>query len=383
MITNFTVPQNIIIGFNAIEESQNIIASFGKKALIVTGNQVLSLNKLDKIKNKLKNLNIDYHIFARTAGEPTDIMVKEGVDIYKKNNCDFIIAVGGGSPIDLMKAIAIMTQNNNGLSSYMGSEIKIKVPNMIAIPTTAGTGSEATKFTIITDTKNDVKMLLKGDVLIPKIAIIDPELILNTPPNITAASGLDALTHAIEAYTSKKANDLSDMFALSAVKKIFKFLPILFDEPNNKIAAEMMAKASLEAGIAFNNSSVTLVHGMSRPIGALFHVPHGISNAMLLSECLNFALDGAIERFVQLAKNIDCKISNDDKETAKTFLLETEKLCKHCKIPTLEQYGIDKNKFLSLIDKMADDALISGSPSNTRKLITKEDIIKLYHNLWK
>lgn len=173
------------------------------------------------------------------------------------------------------------------------------------------------------------------------------------------------------------------MFALSAVKKIFKFLPILFDEPNNKIAAEMMAKASLEAGIAFNNSSVTLVHGMSRPIGALFHVPHGISNAMLLSECLNFALDGAIERFVQLAKNIDCKISNDDKETAKTFLLETEKLCKHCKIPTLEQYGIDKNKFLSLIDKMADDALISGSPSNTRKLITKEDIIKLYHNLWK
>ena len=161
---------------------------------------------------------------------------------------------------------------------------------MIAIPTTAGTGSEATMFTIITDTANNVKMLLKGACLIPDLAIIDPVFSISTPKSVTTSTGVDALCHAIEAYTSRKAQPFSDIFALSAIKRIFSNLPIVYEEPDNLEARKEMALAATEAGIAFNNSSVTLVHGMSRPIGALFHVPHGLSNAMLLERCMYFVL---------------------------------------------------------------------------------------------
>lgn len=174
------------------------------------------------------------------------------------------------------------------------------------------------------------------------------------------------------------------MFALSAIEKIFKFLPIAFDKSDDKIAREMMATAAFEAGVAFNNSSVTIVHGMSRPIGALFHVPHGISNAMLLNECLNFAMDGAIERFATLGKTIGLDTTDlTNEEIAIKFLVEVSKLCTYCKIPKLEEYGINKEKFFSSLEKMAEDALISGSPNNTRKTPTKEDIIEIYKKLWK
>lgn len=384
MITNFTIPKHIILGYDAIEQSKPYFNSFGKKALIVTDNVMLSLKKVEPLKNMLSSLEIEYCIFSEINGEPTDTMVKEGVKIFLKNNCDFIVALGGGSPIDTMKAIAVMSTSDLPLSSYMGKNIQCEVPKMIAIPTTAGTGSEATKVTIITDTQNNVKMLLKGEVLVPEMAIIDPSLALNTPGNITAATGLDALTHAIEAYTSKNANPLSDMFALSAIEKIFKFLPIAFDKTDDRVARDMMARAAFEAGVAFNNSSVTIVHGMSRPIGAIFHVPHGISNAMLLKECLNFAIEGAIERFATLGKTVGLDTNGlSEKEIALKFLSEVSTLCNYCKIPTLKEYGINEEKFFSSLEKMAEDALISGSPSNTRKVPTKEDIIEIYKKLWK
>ena len=191
-----------------------------------------------------------------------------------------------------MKAIAALVANGGNISDYMGKIIGGELPTTVAIPTTAGTGSEATQFTIITDTQNDVKMLLKGAVLMPDYAIIDPQFTMTAPPKITAATGLDALTHAAEAYTSKLAQPLSDTFALSAIKRIFKYLPVAFHDGKNVEAREQMSIAALEAGIAFNNASVTLVHGMSRPIGALFHVAHGLSNAMLLKQCFIYALDG-------------------------------------------------------------------------------------------
>lgn len=384
MITNFTIPKHTLLGANSLNQSKEYLATFGNNALIITDDTMVALNKVQPLIDILTSLKINYTVFSGINGEPTDLMVEEGSNIYKKNNCDFLIALGGGSPIDTMKAIAVMVNNNIPLNEYMGKEIQGPVPKMVAIPTTAGTGSEATKFTIITDTKNNVKMLLKGNILIPEMAIIDPILTLNTPAHITAATGLDALTHAIEAYTSKKANPLSDIFAISAIEKIFKFLPIAFDKKDDEVSHEMMSIAAFEAGVAFNNSSVTLIHGMSRPIGALFHVPHGISNAMLLNECLNFALDGALDKFAYLGKCIGIDdTSLSETEVARKFLLEVSKLCKHCKIPTLEEYGIEKERFFLFIEKMAKDALVSGSPQNTRKEITETDIINLYNNLWK
>lgn len=379
----FIMPGKIISGSGALEDACCYMNRLGTHALVVTDTVMVKLGNLDKVTAVLDKAGVSYSVYDGIGGEPTDKMIETGLAAYKENGCDFLIALGGGSPIDSMKAIAALTVNHGKLSEYMGKEITGNLPAMVAIPTTAGTGSEATKFTIINDTENDVKMLLKGDVLMPNLAIIDPQFTMTAPPAITAATGMDALTHAIEAYTSRKAQPLTDVFALSAVKRIFKALPIAFHEGGNVEAREEMSLAALEAGVAFNNASVTLVHGMSRPIGALFHVPHGISNAMLLKECMVFALDGAYERFAALGDVIGVTAEGQSvEEKANSFLHAVEDLCKELEIPTLAEYGIDKEKFFAVMDKMAGDAVISGSPANTRKETTKEDILQIYEKLW-
>ena len=380
----FIMPRKIISGSGALEQSESYLGKLGKKALIVTDEVMVKLKNLDRVTEVLDKAGVAYSVYDGVGGEPTDIMIVKGLEIYQTEGCDFFIALGGGSPIDSMKAIAALAVNGGKISDYMGKEIAGAIPPMVAIPTTAGTGSEATKFTIITDTEKDVKMLLKGDALMPNLAIIDPQFTITAPPAITAATGLDALTHAIEAYTSVKAQPMTDVFALSAVKRIFKYLSDAFFKGDDVEAREEMSLAALEAGVAFNNASVTIVHGMSRPIGALFHVPHGISNAMLLKECLTFALDGAYDRFEDLAYAIG--VANPEcsaEENANAFLKEVESLCEELKVPTLEEYGIDRTEFFARMDKMADDALISGSPANTRKTVAKADILAIYEKLWK
>ncbi|MDO5311630.1 MAG: iron-containing alcohol dehydrogenase, partial [Clostridia bacterium] len=268
------------------------------------------------------------------------------------------------------------------LSDYMGREITGSFPPMAAIPTTAGTGSEATKFTVITDAATDVKMLLKGEGLVPDIAVVDPEATLTMPKTITASTGLDALTHAVEAYTSKAAQPLTDALALSAVKRIFKYLPVAFENGDDKKARTEMSVAALEAGICINNSSVTIVHGMSRPIGALFHVPHGMSNAMLLEKCMDFAKDGALKKFAELGKAVGVADAHmDDQTAAEKFVGALGRLCRICNVPTITEYGIDKQKFIDAIPKMARDSIASGSPGNTQKAVTEDDIKEIYKSL--
>lgn len=381
MANIFLTPNKIITGENALQFSVSHINALGKKALIVTDNMMVKLGNLDKVTEVLKEINIEYVVYSEVNSEPTNIMVEEGKKIYKENNCDFLIALGGGSPIDTMKAIGAVLTNDGDISSYIGRTIENPLPNMVAIPTTAGTGSEATQFTIISDIEKEVKMLISGPVLIPNLAIIDPVFTMTAPPVVTAATGIDALTHAIESYTSRKSQPMSDSFAISAVKRIFKYLKIAYTEGKNKEARTQMSIASLEAGISFNNSSVTIVHGMSRPIGALFHIPHGLSNAMLLEKCLEFAKDGCEERLSELAKAIGIE-NLGVKESADAFIEEVSKLCKELKIMNLEEYGIEKEEFYSNLDKMAEDALISKSPLNTMKIPTKEEIIEIYKSLW-
>ncbi|EJT6166005.1 iron-containing alcohol dehydrogenase [Clostridium perfringens] len=384
MANQFIMPKRIISGENALNESKAYLKSFGKRVLIVTDKVMTDLGNVKVLTGVLDSENIEHVLYNEINSEPTDTMIEKGIKLYKENQCDFLIGLGGGSPIDSTKAIGAMITNEGKISDYMGREIEKELPPFAVIPTTAGTGSEATQFTIITDTKNDVKMLLKGANLLPNLAIVDPRFTMTAPAKITAATGLDALTHAIEAYTSRKAQPLSDSFAVSAVKRIFKYLPIAFDTPKDLKAREEMSIAALEAGIAFNNSSVTIVHGMSRPIGALFHVPHGLSNAMLLEACFTYVVDGAYDRFAQLAKEIN--IANDNmsnEEAAKAFIDEVVKLMVKLEIPTLEEFGVDKTKFFDNIEKMATDAMESGSPSNTRKIIEVDDVIKIYNNLWR
>lgn len=380
----FLIPRTIITGKEALIKSGLYLKGSGRKALIVTDKIMVTIGNVQKLINILDEQGIGYELYAEINSEPTDKMVYQGVKTYKETNCDFLIAIGGGSPIDTMKAIGAMLTNPGTLANYMGKEITTLPPTLIAIPTTAGTGSEATQYIIISDTQTEVKMLLKGASLLPTLAIVDPDLTLTSPPMVTAATGIDALTHAIEAYTSKKSQPMSDTFAISAVKRVFKSLFKAYKDGTDIKAREEMSIAALEAGIAFNNSSVTLVHGMSRPIGALFHVPHGLSNAILLYHCLGFALHGTPERFGELAKVIGVYENGmSDMQAGQTFINEVERLCSILNIQTLEEFGVDRKRFFDNLDKMADDALASGSPQNTIQSISKEDIMNIYKALWK
>ena len=382
MVMKFTTTQTIFTGWGALQESSAALSGLGKKPLVVTSAGTWKRMGA-QLAEQLSGCFSAYAVCDCINSEPTDVMIAEGLAAYQKNGCDCLIGIGGGSPLDAMKAIAVGTTSSAPLASYMGKEISGALPSMAAIPTTAGTGSEVTKFTIITDTKTDVKMLLKGEVLLPQLAIVDASLSESTPQSVTAATGLDALTHAIEAYTSKQAQPLTDALAVSAVKRIFSYLPAAYRDGKNRKAREEMAAAALEAGICINNSSVTIVHGMSRPIGALFHVPHGLSNAMLLEKCLQFALPGCYERFGALGCAIGAApADSSDAAAADALLAAVKQLCRTCEVPSPEQYGISRTAFFDVIEKMSADAIASGSPGNTRRAVSAADCAAIYRSLW-
>lgn len=382
-MSHFVIPNHTIVGTNVLGEAAPLLKKMGNKAFIVTGRHVAVSDMMKQLTALLDENGIGCVIFDGITGEPTDTMIENGVEMLKSSGCDFIIGIGGGSPLDSAKAIAAMAVNEGSIADYNGKEITGEILPLAAIPTTAGTGSEATKFTVITDSEKGIKMLLKGDVLVPKLAIVDSSFTVGAPKSVTSATGLDALTHAVEAYTSRKAFSMTDTLAVSAVKRIMKYLPIAYREPDNSLAREQMSIAALEAGICINNSSVTIVHGMSRPIGALFHVPHGMSNAMLLKECLSFAVSGAYEKFANLGRETGVASDSDSDETAaEKFIDSLQNICDVCEIPTLEQYGIDRDEYYSKISKMATDAVASGSPANTVKEVTVDDCIEIYKKLY-
>ncbi|MGN0211883.1 MAG: iron-containing alcohol dehydrogenase [Muribaculaceae bacterium] len=373
------VPESIFVGADAIDEASRVITACGTKALIVTGPHVGRSAMMTRLCSALDAWHIEYVVFDGITGEPTDAMIDTGVRVYRDAACDFCIGLGGGSPLDSAKAIAAMTVLEGAIADFNGRVIECDMPKVVAIPTTAGTGSEVTKFTIVTDAARDIKMLLKGDVLLPDVAVVDYTLGVTAPASVTAATGLDALTHAIEAFVSVRATPATDELAVSAVRRIMRYLPVAFADGGNVEAREQMALAALEAGVCINNSSVTVVHGMSRPIGALFHVPHGISNAMLLSVCLDDMRDAAEERLAVMARAIGASTAADAACVASAkFLDAVRDLCRVCMIPGLRGYGIDADKFLASIDKMAADAIASGSPANAPKPYTAEDCRRLY-----
>lgn len=268
----------------------------------------------------------------------------------------------------------------------MGGKAVLSAPPipLIAIPTTAGTGSEMTNVTVIINTLNDVKMMVKHAAFLPSVAIVDPMLTVSTPQSVTAATGIDALCHAIEAYISRKAQPMTDQFALSAIALISQNLRKAYTDGSDLEAREQMALASMQAGAAFSNASVTLVHGMSRPIGAIFHVPHGISNAMLLPAILEFSKDRAIERLAVVGRLFRPDLSQlSDQEMVDVAIQEVKGLCKDLQITNLESWGIDKLKFQEAVSKMAVDALASGSPGNNPRVPTVEEMIELYHTCYR
>lgn len=385
MSTQIILPRIMQVGEEASLELPNVLTSLGcKKPLIITDKVMVSLGYISTIESNLFNHRIYCEVFDDTVPEPTIQSIQAGVSIARAGDFDCIIALGGGSPIDSAKAIAILSKHGGKMRDYKFPRItnEAGLP-IIAIPTTAGTGSEVTKFTIITDQSCDEKMLCVGLGFMPVAALVDFNLTLTVPPRITADTGIDALTHAIEAYVSQKANHYSDTQALAAMQLIGPHLRRAYHNGQDKEAREAIMLGSTLAGVAFSNASVALVHGMSRPIGAFFHVPHGLSNAMLLPAVTAFSIPAAPERYADCARAIGVANELDTTEVANGKLLdELNALNSELEVPTPEQYGIDRNQFFIQLQVMAEQALASGSPKNNPRVPSTDEIIELYKQLW-
>jgi alcohol dehydrogenase class IV len=376
----FRAPAVISTGPGAAKEAGAYAKQHGAKALIVTDSNLEKIGLLTEVKASLEAAGVGYSVYDKVVMEPVVEYVDDGLKALREAKADLIVAVGGGSPIDTGKAVAAIARNPGKISDYMGAG-KITKPTvpLIAIPTTAGTGSEVTPFTIITDQSTDVKMLISSPHLLPAVALVDPLMTMKMPRSITAATGLDALTHAIEAYVSVKAQPLTDTFALQAIRLISANLRTAYSQPDSLEARSSVLMGALQAGFAFANSSVALVHGMARPIGAYFHVAHGISNAVLLPTVIEWSVPGNPRRYADIAEAMGEQTKGLTADNAARKTVEAVKrLNADLQIPTLRGLKIDEAKFEAVVAKMAADAIASGSPGNNPRKATPEEIVALY-----
>ncbi len=390
MIANIVSPRLMLVGGGAVAQTAEALKKFGlSRPLVVTDPYMVRSGLVRRCLDPLEAAGIRAEVFSDTVPEPTDTVIEAGVALLEGAEFDCLIGFGGGSPIDTAKAMAILA---HGRASGLGRLMRdFKVPvaadtaalPVIAVPTTAGTGSEATRFTVITDTERGEKMLIAGLGALPLAAIVDYELTFTVPPRITADTGVDSLTHALEAWISRRANPYSDTQALAAMALIGANLRIAYAEPENAEAREAMMLGAMQAGIAFCNSSVALVHGMSRPIGAHFHVPHGLSNAMLLPAITRFGLEAAQARYAQAARRIGFARPGDPDPVAAERLAEgLAALNRDLAVPTPAGFGIDKAAWDAKLELMAEQALASGSPANNPRVPSKAEIVALYQVVW-
>ncbi|MFT4994448.1 MAG: alcohol dehydrogenase class IV, partial [Paraglaciecola sp.] len=357
MSSQIILPRILQVGAGASDEAGNIVTALGcKRPLIVTDKMMVQLGYVAKLQASLHALNIISDVFDDTVPEPTVGSIGAGVDQVRQGNYDSIIAIGGGSPIDSAKAMSILGKYGGVMGDYKFPRI-VTEPGLpiIAIPTTAGTGSEVTRVTIITDENTDEKMLCVGIGFMPTAALVDYNLTLSLPPRTTADTGIDALTHAMEAYVSKKASPYSDTQAIAAMKLLAPNLRRVFHDGNDKEAREAMMLGSTLAGIAFSNASVALVHGMSRPIGAFYHVPHGLSNAMLLPMVTEYSIPAAVERYADCARAMGLAQATDSDESANGKLMaELYAINEELQVPSPEQFGISREHFFGNLELMAE-----------------------------
>ncbi len=386
---NIAAPKLLLVAGGAVKQIAEVLGKFGlSRPLIVSDPFMVKLGLIERCLAPLAAAGIQTDVFSDTIPEPTDTVIEAGVQAFAKAPYDCLIGFGGGSPIDTAKAIAILAPRNNSGGGKM-RDYKVPVAAdrgavpVIAIPTTAGTGSECTRFTVITDTERDEKMLINGLGCLPLAAIVDYELTLTVPPRTTADTGVDSFTHALEAFVSKRANPFSDALALAAMDLIGKNIRAAYAEPGNHAAREAMMIGATQAGLAFSNSSVALVHGMSRPIGAHFHVPHGLSNAMLLPAITRFSINGAEARYAQAARRSGFAGEADSDPVAAAKLVSgLEALNQELSVPTPSGFGIREADWNGKMALMAEQALASGSPNNNPRVPSASDIVALYRAVW-
>ena len=379
------LPRSIKIGAESAMQLASALAEQDLKAPLIVTDPIIAGGKAFRaVKSRLVACGIEPRVFDGVVPNPTSASVDAALEFVSAGNLDCVIGFGGGSAIDTAKAVAV-------LAVHGGTMHALKAPHrqdapglpIVAIPTTAGSGSEATRFTIITDEATNEKMLCMGLAYLPTLAIVDHELTMTKPRRLSADTGIDALTHAIEAYVSNLANPFSDGMALSAMRLIWPNLPRVCEEPDNRAARAAMAAGSLQAGIAFSNSSVALVHGMSRPIGAHFQVSHGLSNAMLLPSVTAWSSPASLTRYAECAHAMTLASADEGEQSAVDRLIEAlYDLNNALDVPTLAGSGIDRQRWHELIPLMSEQALSSGSPANNPRVPDIAQISQLYADAW-
>jgi alcohol dehydrogenase class IV len=385
MVAAIALPRLMRIGDRAFEHLPALLHELGlSRPLIVTDAWLVASGRIAHAVDLFAAAGIAAGVFADTVPDPTAASIMAGVRALAAADHDCVVGIGGGSPIDSAKAIAVIGRHGGTPADYRVPHVQ-DAPGLpiIAVPTTAGTGSEATRFTVITDEATDEKMLCAGNAFLPIAAVVDYELTLTKPRRLTADTGIDSLTHAIEAYVSARANPFSDGLALAAMTLIAPNLRRVYDDGHDRAAREAMMLGATLAGMAFSNASVALVHGMSRPIGAHFHVPHGLSNAMLLPAVTAWSSHGAVARYARCAQAMGVAAPGEgDQASVARLLAELTAINRDLDVPTPQAWGISAERWDALVPVMTRQAIASGSPGNNPRVPTADEIGALYRQVF-
>ena len=373
-------------GTGALNKVGDIVKSIGKSSIFLLMDPSL-VNNVANVNHRVEKLfednNIKFTLFSDYSGEPTIEHVNAGLQVLKSNKCDCVVAIGGGSAMDLAKAIALFSESPELPWGEIVNQNQLKRLPLIAIPTTSGTGSEATKITVIIDTVKKIKINPNHQDLIPDVAILDPELIATLPKNFTAFTGMDALGHAMEAYVSNKSTLMSDFYAVEAIKLVGKYLKQAYDDGLNLEAREGMTLASYYAGLAFSNSSTNLAHAAGRVLGVHFNVPHGLAIALLLPFVMRFGLEVCEERYAEVAIALGADPGKKTKaDLAKEAISIVEDYNEGYDIwNAAKQYIKDKDEFSLKIPAMVTDALSGGGILTNRKLPNEDHVTDIFNLL--
>lgn len=375
---SFFMPQISLMGPGSLSELGKEISNRNfKKALIVTDHILVNIGLVSKLTDVLDSIDVQYFIYDKTKPNPTVKNVNDGLEILKKDNCDFIISFGGGSPHDAAKGIALLATNGGTIKDYEGLD-KSKNPQLplFSVNTTAGTASEMTRFCIITDEDRHIKMAIVDKHVTPLIAVNDPELMVTMPKGLTAATGMDALTHSIEAYVSTIANPLTDACAEKSITLISQYLRKVVADGNDLEARDKMAYAEYLAGMAFNNASLGYVHAMAHQLGGFYDLPHGVCNAILLPHVEEFNLNVSAGRLKKIAELMGVDVSNmDDIQGAKAAIEAIKTLSKDVGIPSgIAQLGAKESDF----NELATNALKDVCGLTNPRQATLDEIIEIY-----
>ncbi len=384
MSLTINLPRILRVGGGARLELPAVLGSLGlSRPLLIIDEFMLLQGHADTLSKALAEHGVSLRVFSGVVPDPTTESVAAGLAALKAGDHDSVIALGGGSAIDTAKLVAVMAGRHGLLRDYKVPKTLDDGLPVIAIPTTAGTGSEATRAAVVTDSETQEKMLCMGLGLVPVAALVDYELTLSMPYRLTADTGIDSLCHALEAYVSRRSNSFTDGIALSAMATIATTLRTACEEPGNLEAREAMMLAATQGGIAFSNSSVTLIHGMSRPLGAHFHVPHGLSNAMLLPEITAWSVTSAPARYADCARAMAMATAQDsDGNACEKLVAGLRALCADLAVPGPQAFGIRGDQWASVLNVMAEQALASGSPANNPRVPSLDEIVALYEVVW-